>query len=1012
MRSAESRFFSGSNYLKGCSRMVVTFARISLAMLVCLLVLPGIFAHGSKDVNIKVISDSGNRIVLNFKIEDYKMQSFKLGGDEYVQVWIPGEGNFVEKGAPSLPHVNRSIIIPDDQKMIINVLSANYEERSLKIAPSKGLISRKIDPSMVPYEFGAVYKVNAFYPGPLATLGDPYIMRDYRGLTVQINPFQHNPVTETLRIYSEITVEVSAIGQGGKNVLDRKGIKRSRIPAFEEIYAHHFLNYTRSESGGSSPQSELSSAYSPLDEQGDMLIIAHDPWIPNLNAFVSHKATMGITANVVGVSTIGNDATSIKNYIQEVYDTSDLAWVLLVGDAAQVATPYASGGASDPSYSKLAGNDDYPDIMVGRFSANSVDEVDTQVQRTIDYEAAPANDQEWFWRGVGIASAEGAGQGDEGQSDQEHIEEIRGWLLNFGYTLVDQIYDPGATDTQVTDAVNAGRGIINYCGHGWAQGWGTTGFDTNDVEALVNDNMLPFIISVACNNGEFDHYDPCFGEAWLRETNESTGAPTGAIGAYMSSISQSWAPPMEGQDEFNLLYTDPGEPYTSYGTMCFAGSCSMMDVYGSGGVDMFNTWIVFGDPSVRIIGTASKLVYESHTIDDSDPDYGNGDGNIDYGETIRMAVTLKNNQTEPATSVWAILSTSSSGVEIRDKVAYYPDVPGSGTAQSNFPHFTFTVSSGCGSDIRFKMEIHHDNGLTSYSSFTVKSGLKVETTYFQDDMETDKGWTVSGTETTNNWVREDPYGVWDDGGNMVQPPDDTTAAPGVKCWVTGNPNPKGKFNPGDGDVDALAVLESPVFDASGASALTLQFNRFVYHFKNTDLDNSYFDIAISNDAGASYHNLETVGGMANEWQTKSLNASGAVTPTSQMKIRVRVEQAGYPMGDFVIDATLDDVRCYGTHYECQSFVPPAANPPNPVGSSLRVVKENANVKLIWEEPPIDASHDAATLYRIYRSSQPNAGLTQIATTTATFYLDLNELNTTDSWYYKVVSENGGGTSDE
>ena len=957
---------------------------------------------------VTVVSNAGARIVLNYKIEDYKSQTFMIGGEEYANIWIPGEGNLYEKGAPSLPHINRSIIIPDDQKMAVNILSAVYEEKYLKIAPSKGLISRKIDPITVPYEFGAVYKTAAFYPGPLATIGEPYIMRDHRGIVVQVNPFQYNPVTGILRIYKEITVEVITAGPGGKNILERR-FSRAHIRAFEDIYGRHFLNYTRGGSAGSSYADGPSVTYSPLDEKGDMLIIAHDAWISNLNPFVQHKQTMGISATVVGVSTIGNDPTSIKSYIQNVYNTSDLAWVLFVGDAAQVATPIASGGASDPSYAKLSGSDDYPEIIVGRFSANTPAQVDTQVQRTIDYENMPANKQDWFWKGVGIASAEGAGAGDEGQSDQQHIEQIRGWLLNFDYTLVDQIYDPGATDVMVANAVNAGRGILNYCGHGWPQGFGTTGFDTNDVEALVNDNQLPFVLSVACNTGEFNNYDPCFGEAWLRATNESTGAPTGAIGAYMSSISQSWAPPMETEDEFNLLYTDPTEPYFSYGAMCFAGSCSMMDVYGAAGVTEFNTWIIFGDPSVRIIGDAAKLGYNSHTIDDSDPDYGNNDGNIDFGETVRMAVTLKNNKTEPATGVWAILSTTSSGVEIRDKVAYYPDIPGSGTAQSSFPHFTFAVNQGCGAEIRFKMEIHHDNGLTSFASFSFNSGLKIDTIYFEDDMETDRGWTVSGTESSNNWVRSDPYGVLDSGDNPMQPEDDTTAAPGVNCWVTGNPKPKGNFDPLSGDVDGLAVLESPAFSAVGSQALDLQLNRFFYHFKRNDYDTSYYDLGISNDGGSTYTTLESTGQMANEWATK--NFSVPLAGTSQVKIRVRVQQQGQGTGDIPLEGAIDDVKCWGTHYECQSFVPPVVNPPNAIGDTLRVNKEGTNVKLTWQETPVDAGHGAATLYRIYRSCLKNEGFTQIGTATGTFFLDLNEMTTSTNCYYKVVAENGGGPSE-
>ena len=302
---------------------------------------------------------------------------------------------------------------------------------------------------------------------------------------------------------------------------------------------------------------------------------------------------------------MGNSTSAIQNYIQAVYDSSDLAFVLLVGDIAQIASPdvWANGewGASDPSYSRLAGADDYPDVLIGRFSASTAAHVDTQVQRSIEYESLPATEQDWFWKGTGIASDEGAGIGDEGQSDIQHESEIRAWLIGAGYTEVDQVYDPGASDSQVAAALNAGRGVVNYTGHGYSGGWSSSGFNTADVNALTNTGKLPFIISVACNNGEFENYASCFGEAWLRATHN--GAPSGAAAIYASSVSQSWAPPMEGQDEINLLLTDPAEPLHSFGGLCFGGSMSMMDAYGSAGVEMFETWIVFGDPSLRVRGT-------------------------------------------------------------------------------------------------------------------------------------------------------------------------------------------------------------------------------------------------------------------------------------------------------------------------------------------------------------------------------------------------------------------------
>ncbi len=66
--------------------------------------------------------------------------------------------------------------------------------------------------------------------------------------------------------------------------------------------------------------------------------------------------------------------------------------------------------------------------------------------------------------------------------------------------------------------------------------------------------MLPYVISVACNNGQFDDYNECFCEAWQRATHN--GNPTGAIAITGSSISMSWDPPMDAQDEMNDLFTE------------------------------------------------------------------------------------------------------------------------------------------------------------------------------------------------------------------------------------------------------------------------------------------------------------------------------------------------------------------------------------------------------------------------------------------------------------------------
>ena len=546
-------------------------------------------ALAAEPLSVRVLENAADRIVITYQIDGFTKQLVAINGRQYTQIALGTESLRKQLGAPELPNICRSVIIPHDAEMALRVLkSEHYDIADIDVPPSKGFILRTVNPQDVPYTFGPAYDRDAFYPGELAGLREPYILRDHRGVVVEINPFRYNPVKRILRVYTKVVVELVPVGPGQVNALHGERAAQGYSLPFRRIYERHFINF------------EPDARYAPLDETGDLLIICYDAWLANVQPLVTHKNSRGISTTVVGVSTAGSTASAIKSYIQGIYNSSDLAFVLLVGDAAEVPTPSASGGSADPTYALLAGSDHYPDLLVGRFSAQSAAQVDTQVERTIEYENLPAQTEDWYWRGTGVASNQGPG--DDGEYDDEHMDNIRDDLLAHGYTLVDQIYDPTGTDAQVSAALNAGRGIVNYCGHGSAYAWSSTGFNTGDVSALVNDNTLPFIFSVACVNGQFDGIT-CFAETWLRATHN--GEPTGAVATYMSSINQSWNPPMCAQDAFVDLLV--AQAYDSFGALCFAGSCQMMDEYGAGGEQMFDTWHVFGDPSLRVVDTTSAL---------------------------------------------------------------------------------------------------------------------------------------------------------------------------------------------------------------------------------------------------------------------------------------------------------------------------------------------------------------------------------------------------------------------
>jgi len=514
----------------------------------------------------------------------------------------PGSSFILEKDAPELPKFTASILIPDMSEMEVVIKSSSYiDYYGIEIAPSKGHLFRNVKPEDVPFEYGPVYYNDAFYPEYLAKLDDPYVLRDFAGQALQFYPFQYNPVSKTLRVYTELVVEVKEKStQRQLNPLYRTNPLNSVVREFHHIYERHFINYKSIES----------VLYTPLEEYGRMLVICHPPYMDAMAPFVAWKNTIGIPTKIVDVSTIGGvNPTQVKSYIQSYYDSTDLAFVLLVGDNMHIA-PFPNStpgitGPSDNAYAYLAGNDRYPDVFIGRFSAESIAHVETQVNRTLAYEKAQNLGVGWLNISMGVARNEGAGMGHNGESDCQHMDLIRNRLLTYNYTTVHQEYDQGCTGVPNTNAatisnkINQGVGMINYCNHGSANSWSVANYSSTHVNALTNNNKWPFIWSVACVNGEFVN-QTCFAEVWLRATNN--GQPSGALATLMSTINQSWHPPMDAQDEFNdiLIGSYANNIKRTFGGISFNGMFKMNDINGTAGFQMTDTWNLFGDPSVKI----------------------------------------------------------------------------------------------------------------------------------------------------------------------------------------------------------------------------------------------------------------------------------------------------------------------------------------------------------------------------------------------------------------------------
>lgn len=547
---------------------------------------------------VKLVSSSEQQVVVDFSLGGFYLTRVSTSNGIQHIVSVPKMASMLEAGAPDLPQFPVPAIIGDMAEMQVSVTKSAYTDyENVEIAPSKGNFSRQIDPESVAYTYGEMYNKDAFYPAAQAYLETPYILRDYRGQNIMVRPFAYNPMTKTLRVYHDMTIEMRKVSDNGVNQKTARKANAKMSAEMKAAYNHRFINYK-----------ESNIKYTFVEDHGEMLVICPDQYMETMQTFVDWKNQSGRPTTIVSLSDVGgNHDTQIKSYIQNIYNdpSRNLEFVLLVGDFADLTPHSMNGGRSDNWFGQLEGNDYYLELLTGRFSVQTIKDVETHVDKVLYYERDMPEGLTWVNQGIGIGANEGSGQGHMGgEADYVHISYIRDTLMHYTYEDVTQQYSGvggGTSASAISADFNAGKSICNYCNHGSQTGWAVAGYSNSHVNALVNDDKWPYIWSVACNNGQFD--GNCFGEAWLRATNETTGRPTGAVGGMFSWISQPWVPPMTGQDEMVDILTEwrSADKYChTFGGASLNGSMYMLDMHPSDNGDTHNTWILFGDPSLMI----------------------------------------------------------------------------------------------------------------------------------------------------------------------------------------------------------------------------------------------------------------------------------------------------------------------------------------------------------------------------------------------------------------------------
>jgi gingipain R len=564
---------------------------------------------------VEVYQTTSTQYEMNFNLDEFQLGNTVKNGVTYSTIHFEGGVTTKDAGFAEVPFIHAALQISANRNVSLEIVSTEYEEYDLSypLLPSRGTIYRNQNPSTIPYGIAEESLVDEFYPALLAENVEPFVLRDVRGTIVYVYPFQYNTDRNVLRVYSNVIVRLTDDNTPVVNPLPRRinGITRE----MDSMYRTMFVNYN------------TSRFENELGEFGSILVIHTPRDADAIVPYVEWKQQKGFTVYVEEVAT----GTNVQSLVAGQYAAhDDILYVQLVGDWADIQGPISGSAATDPNLGCVVGTDVYPDLVIGRFSAGNTTDVTTQVNKSITYEKEPDANEDWYKFAVGIASSQGTGQGDDDESDDVHIQNIYDNKLDlFTYDTYTPIYDPSANASMVAAAVEEGASIINYCGHGTATAWLSSGFNNSNVNLLNNGDKLPFIISVACYNGSFQNVE-CFAETWLNKENG------GAIGMYASTISQPWAPPMRGQDYINDLLIG-GYDYslyqgqngittdvqkTTYGAMCFNGSILMtMEDISIFAQHTMETWHVFGDASLQVRTDAPAATVLSNTVCLEDIDF-------------------------------------------------------------------------------------------------------------------------------------------------------------------------------------------------------------------------------------------------------------------------------------------------------------------------------------------------------------------------------------------------------
>jgi len=576
--------------------------------------------HGTTMIEepfISTMSQDTSKISCEVNLAGILIEEEYTKGGTLKKISLPNQAFREHIGQAKLPVVRILVEVPHGSTLQVGMKRQVFDEYALTdfgindiIVPVQDPIEKTPD-GFDKWQFKKneeYYAHDDFKPQQLVSVESITFYRAHRVARIDICPVTYNPKQGLVRIYHSVGFELKM--NGGNDVQTVREISRTWSDSFEQNYSNMIINYGL--------WRNLVRIGSDRTSHWDgILIISATEFYAKAEELAAWRRKSGYFVEHVDITTTGATVESIKNYIQNAYSTWSnpaLSFVLLVGDTPQIPTPSGtscSGCASDSDYACVSGTDNVHDIYVGRISVETLTQATNVFNRLLTFAKAEFVQDGWIKKATFLSSCDPS-------YNSYHTHEFcqANYTLPNGYTGT---YYPGGTDpggdlirciedygssgsasgADAVNALNEGRSLYVYSGHGSYTSWGGPSVTQGNLQNATCGEMTPFMVGHCCIAHNIKYSTTCFGEACLREV---------AVGYYGSSESSYW-----GEDDylqrawFAKIFTDNqlrmGE-FTTNGLIDMYNNYAASDYY----MDME---ILGADPAMEIY-TEIPLALSGH----------------------------------------------------------------------------------------------------------------------------------------------------------------------------------------------------------------------------------------------------------------------------------------------------------------------------------------------------------------------------------------------------------------